>query len=283
MRGVIVTADDFGLHERVNKAVELAHREGVLDCASLMVSGAAANDAVDRARRLPRLRVGLHIVLADGVPTSPLETIPELVDGTGRFGDRMTRDGFRFFFLPRVRQQLANEIRAQFEAFAATGLELDHVNSHKHFHLHPTVLSLILQIGQQFGMRAMRLPREAGGHWMLAPWAGWMKTRLNRAGIAHNDWMAGMSRTGRMDETAMLESVARAPNGVLELYSHPAVEGHEPITHSMRDYRHADELAALCSPRVAQAISATGAWRGAFSDIVARASPEGRNETSFGA
>jgi predicted glycoside hydrolase/deacetylase ChbG (UPF0249 family) len=72
-----------------------------------------------------------------------------------------------------------------------------------------------------------------------------------------------------MDEATMLDVLARSPEGVLELYSHPAVNDDTPITASMRDYRHADELAALCSPRVRQAIAATGARRGAFSDVLA--------------
>ncbi|WP_143746706.1 ChbG/HpnK family deacetylase, partial [Caballeronia catudaia] len=63
MRGLIVTADDFGLHERVNAAVARAHRDGVLTCASLMVGANAAHDAVKIAHDLPDLRVGLHIVL----------------------------------------------------------------------------------------------------------------------------------------------------------------------------------------------------------------------------
>lgn len=267
MRALIVTADDFGLHVRVNEAVERAHRHGVLDCASLMTGAPATRDAVERARALPGLRVGLHIVLADGVPTLPAHEIPALVDADGRFGDRMVRDGCRFFLLPHVRRQLAREIRAQFEAFAATGLALDHVNTHKHFHLHPTVLSLILDIGQAFGLRAMRLPREMHGSRMLAPWAAWMKARLRRAGVAHNDWVAGISATGRMDEATILALLERAPDGVLEIYSHPATADDAPVTPTMHGYRHAEELAALCSPRVARAIAATGARRGAFSDV----------------
>ncbi|HMC44630.1 MAG TPA: ChbG/HpnK family deacetylase, partial [Caballeronia sp.] len=116
-RALIVNADDFGLHTRVNDAVERAHRNGVLTSASLMVAGDAAADAVERARRLPTLRVGLHIVLADGRASSPRSDIPQLVDDQGRFGNAMVRDGVRFFFLPGVRAQLAHEIRAQFEAF----------------------------------------------------------------------------------------------------------------------------------------------------------------------
>ena len=47
----------------VNEAVERAYREGILTSTSLMVGGAAAADAVERARRLPGLKVGLHVVL----------------------------------------------------------------------------------------------------------------------------------------------------------------------------------------------------------------------------
>src|SRR5215469_4005244 len=95
-RALIFTADDFGLHTRVNAAVERAHRDGVLTAASLMVSAPAALDAVERARRLPGLRVGLHLVLADGQATLPHEQIPALVGRDGRFGSDMVRDGFRF-------------------------------------------------------------------------------------------------------------------------------------------------------------------------------------------
>ena len=211
MRGVIVTADDFGLHARVNEAVVLAHRDGVLSAASLMVGAPAAYGAIACARELPDLRVGLHIVLADGHATLAPSTIPDLVDRQGRFGSSMARDGLRFFCLPHVRAQLAAEIRAQFEAFAATGLALDHVNAHKHFHLHPTVLALILEIGREFGMRAMRLPNELHGSILLRPWIALAKARMERAGIDHNDHVAGLRLTGRMDEAAFLSVLGNRP------------------------------------------------------------------------
>jgi chitin disaccharide deacetylase len=266
-RSLIVTADDFGLHTRVNEAVERAHRDGVLAAASLMVGADAAADAVERARRLPDLRLGLHLVLADGRASSARAAVPDLVDEQGRFADAMVRDAFRFFFLPRARVQLAREIRAQFEAFAATGLPLDHVNTHKHFHLHPTVLSLVLEIGRDYGMRAMRLPRDTHAPFALRPWIALVRARLDRAGIAHNDHVVGIALSGRFDEEAFIEALSGLPAGVTEFYCHPAVPGDGAITPSMTHYRHADELAALLSPRVIAAMEATGARRGGFSDI----------------
>src|SRR6185312_16149728 len=76
MKRLIVTADDFGASVAVNEAVEQAHRRGILTCASLMVAGEAAADAVVRARAMPKLGAGLHLVLVDGRPVLPPETVP---------------------------------------------------------------------------------------------------------------------------------------------------------------------------------------------------------------
>lgn len=266
-RRLIVNADDFGLDVAVNEAVERAHRDGVLTTASLMVGAPALADAVERARRLPALGVGLHLVLADGPAVSPPERIPDLVDARGRFGDRMARDGVRFFFLPRVRRQLAIEIEAQFAAFAATGLPLDHANAHKHFHLHPTVLGLMLSIGARYGLRAVRIPSEPGTAPLLAPWLALMRRRLARAGLLHNDQVYGLAQSGAMDEAAVLAAIAKLPEGLSEIYLHPATHG--GLTPTMHDYRHGDELAALLSPRVARAIAASGAVSGRWADFAA--------------
>ncbi len=170
-RHLIITADDFGLHESVNEAVEQASRGGILTAASLMVAGPAAADAVRRARRLPNLRVGLHIVLADGLASLPPQQIPGIADAHGRMGEEMFFRGVRYFASAAVRRQLEAEIRAQFQAFARTGLPLDHINAHKHFHLHPTILGILIRTAREFGARAMRVPHEP--FWFASRGGGW--------------------------------------------------------------------------------------------------------------
>lgn len=278
MKFLVITADDFGLDEAVNEAIEQAARSGVLTAASLMVAAPAAADAVRRARALPGLAVGLHVVLADGCSVLPPRRIPALVDASGRFGGHMARDGVRFFALPSVRRQLEAEIRAQFQAFAATGLPLDHVNAHKHFHLHPTVLALMLRIGAEYGLAAVRVPQEpvwaarrAGamaliGSGLLTPWLALMRRRLRAAAIAHNDQLFGVAASGAMDEAALAHILSRLPEGVSEIYLHPATR--DRLTCAMSAYRHRDELAALLSPRVRAAVAASGAATGGFRDLL---------------
>jgi hopanoid biosynthesis associated protein HpnK len=274
-----VTADDFGLHVAVNEAVEQACRNGLLSAASLMVAGPAAADAIHRARGLANLRVGLHLVLADGRAALAPELIPSLADRHGHMDDRMFARGVKFFAVPQVRRQLEAEIRAEFAAFARTGFELDHVNVHKHFHMHPTILTMIIRIGREYGATAVRLPDEplwfssrmgqrsssiqAG---LLKPWVMLMRHRLAAARLFHNDQLFGIACSGAMDESKLLAILARLPTGVTEIYLHPATLSGEAVAQSMRGYGHAAELAALLSPRVLAAAAGLGVRRGGYQD-----------------
>jgi hopanoid biosynthesis associated protein HpnK len=266
----IITADDFGLATAVNEAVERAYRSGVLTAASLMVGAPAAQDAAQRARAAPGLRVGLHLTLCDGQAVLPRRQIPDLVDADNRFHDNMVSAGWRFFARRRVRAQLAAEIRAQFAAFAGLGLPLEHLDAHKHFHLHPTVLALALDIGREFGLRAVRVPAEPGltATRLLTPWLALMRARLRRAGLAFNDQLYGLAHSGGMDEARLLQVLAGLPPGVTEIYLHPATVSGAAIRASMSDYRHGDELRALLSPAVRSALSSGGVQLGGYADIV---------------
>ncbi|MGN8159550.1 hopanoid biosynthesis-associated protein HpnK [Salinisphaera sp. RV14] len=278
---VIVTADDFGLHPAVNEAVAHAHDAGILSAASLMVGAEAAPEAVTLAHARPALGIGLHLVLTDGRAVLPRSVIPDLVDANGRFHDGMASAGARFFFRPRVRRQLAAEIRAQYDAFAATGLVLDHVNAHKHFHVHPTILSLALRIGGEYGLRAMRWPYEprhdagepGNGGWrtavettLMAPWLRHMRRRMTASGVASNARLLGLRATGHMTEARVLAAIAAAHGGApAEIYCHPA--SRDRLTPAMVDYDHRGEYAALISPRVVQAMQRAGLRPARFAEI----------------
>lgn len=277
-RHLIVTADDFGLHDSVNEAVEIASRAGTLNAASLMVAGPAAGDAIRRAHNLPSLRVGLHVVLTDGWATLDPQLIPSLADADGRMRNEMVLTAVRIFALPAARGQIEAEIRAQFAAFARSGLQLDHVNTHKHFHTHPTILSTLLRVARDYGSPALRVPDEpfwfaaragAGAglnNTLMRPWIAYMKRRLRAAGVVHNDHIFGIAGSGAMSEDRLLEIVGRLPPGVSEIYMHPATNSGSAVAASMSEYRHAEELAALLSPRVSAALQSVAA-RGGYQDL----------------
>jgi chitin disaccharide deacetylase len=279
LKSLIFCADDFGLDPAVNQAVEKAHRHGILSTASLMVGAPAVADAVSRARLMPRLRVGLHLVLVDGRPISPAAEVPALIGGDGEFDDNLARAGMRFFFLPKVRDQLAREIRAQFEAFRATGLALDHVNAHKHMHLHPSVAGLIVEIGRNYGMKALRVPDEPVAALRAAfpqeryptplyqLWAKRLRRRLRMAGLHVNDHVFGLAWSGGMTEDRVLRLLPYLPDGLSEIYFHPAVARAPRLAATMPGYHHPDELAALLSPALRKRVTKLGIRLVSYSDL----------------
>ena len=264
---VIISADDFGLSQHVNEAVELAHTRGLLTTASLMVAAPAAADAVARARRLPGLKVGLHLVVIEGPAVLTHAEIPLLVDRNGQFPSDALPLGIRYFFRPDVRRQLAREIAAQYRAFAETGLTLDHANAHKHMHLHPTVGRLLIQAGRPHGLRAVRIPREParplraadGTRDTLAAaalrlWTRVLRMQARRCGLRTNDACFGLAWSGHMTADRVTRLAPHLPDGLNEIYFHPATARDDELTRLMPDYEHRGELDALCDANLREAL-----------------------------
>jgi chitin disaccharide deacetylase len=278
---LVVTADDFGLHTDVNEAVEIAHRFGILSAASLMVVGPAAADAVRRARRLPRLRVGLHLALVDACSLLPPSAIPDLVDAS----DRLRTDLFRVgidMLRPALRRQIVAEIAAQFEAYRASGLALDHVNAHRHFHLHPIVAKIIMGFSRQYGVGALRVPLEPttllgrlepGPRWwspLFRLWSLLLRNQAVRNQLLVPDAVFGMAWSGAMTRTRLLALLRALPPGLIEMYLHPATSN--AFAGSAAGYRYTEELAALTDRSCMEALVQAHHTLGGYADARNKAS-----------
>jgi chitin disaccharide deacetylase len=274
IKRLIVTADDFGLSLPINEAVEKGHRQGVLSAASLMVGAPAAEDAVSRARSLTSLGVGLHLTLLEGRPVLPPEKVPGLVGPDGRFSSNPFRFGLALFFSPDLRRQANAEIGAQFERFRETGLVMDHINGHRHFHLHPVVLKAMMGLAPRYGLPPVRIPLEpfstsfkASGDRFAGRMISWLFylgqiRRLHRdlisAGIQSNDHVFGLYDSGEMIEDRLLRLIDHLPSGVSEIYCHPAMRRWEGPDNLPSWYRCEEEFRALVSPAIKERLDASG-------------------------
>jgi len=261
-RRLIVNADDFGLSHSVNEAVIRAHRDGILTSASLMVNEPACDEAVKLAKENPKLGVGLHITLLMGHSALVPVKIPGLVNDCGEFSNSPVSAGMKYFFNPCLREQLRAEIRAQFEKFRATGLPLDHVNGHLHFHLHPVVFKILMEDSDTLGIRHLRLTRDcfsrsrrtSHGHLLyrishaaiFEMLSSRVRRPLEQKKIRHAQIAFGLLQNARVDEEYILKLLPELPPGDSELYSHP----------SLGEFKH--EFDALVSPRVRKLVNKLG-------------------------
>lgn len=281
MKRVIFGADDFGLAPAVNDAVIAAHDRGVLTSASLLVAEPFAEDAARRALERPTLDVGCHLALCQSRSAIDGRALPQ--------GPVLT--GLRTFFAgPRGRRRMRDELRAQVERLLALGLRCAHLNGHVNIHVHPTVLEAALDLAREYAIPAVRLPREPAAltraaipEWSLGASAeAFIFERLSRrarprilaAGLATCDRCFGVLRPGRMREAAVLALLERLEEGTTEIYFHPATGATPELAACQPGYDHAGELAALCSPRVREALLRAGAVLTRYSELAAGAVPE---------
>jgi len=253
-RRLIVNADDFGRSSSINRAVVRAHQEGILTSASLMTNEPGCAEAVALARENPSLGVGLHLTLVCGRSACAPDRIPDLVDPDARFDDNPVRTGLRYFWRRGLRAQLEREIAAQFGRFRETGLKLDHVNGHLHFHLHPVVFGILRQHATEWGITHLRLTRDrfwlnldlASGHLahrlahalLFRCLAAWARPEFARLCFRHPKTVFGLLQSARVDEEFLRRLIPRLPAGDSELYSHPSLDEFK------------NELDALISPGV---------------------------------
>jgi len=286
VRRLIVSADDFGLSPGVNAGILSAHRDGILTDASLMVSGAACAEAVEMARRTPTLSVGLHLVLVQGRASASPHLVTRLVDRHGMFRNQPVLNGMRYFFTPGIRAQLRHEVCAQLDKYLETGLPLSHVDGHLNIHMHPTVLAILLDVAPQYGVHAVRLPREPLGISLrldgrervrkvmeavtFRALVRWALPRLAAHGMRHPDQMFGLHESGHVTEPYLLGLLASLPPGVTEIYSHASHVDAEAARWRPANYESEAELAALMSPRVRDRLAAAAIDRISYRTLVER-------------
>ena len=247
VRRLIVNADDLGMTAGVNRAIRETHASGVVTSATLMASGAAFRDAVELARSTPRLSVGCHVVLVDGTPISEQNTISTLLSNRGagpaRFHSSISSVAARAMLQHFDPDQLVSEIVAQVKQLHAAGLQVTHLDTHKHTHIFPPILNALAQAARITGVPAIRnpfvpansmRPRAFSRHpglWkrygqvrILNTFSLRFKEKMKRSGLATPDGALGVVETGSFDTTLLRQALTDLPNGTWELVCHPGYD-----------------------------------------------------------
>lgn len=289
---LIVNADDFGMTAGVNRAVIEARQSGILTSTTLMATGAAFEEAVHYAAEAKILDVGCHVVLLEGMPLLPASEIPSLAvknaDGVTRFRRR-----FGAFIQAAMTgklhgEDIYREARAQILALRKAGIEVTHLDTHKHAHVFPSVFRPLLRAALDSGITAVRNPFEPmrAMSWQRLRtrrdlWSRYLPVRMLRAfsdqfvaecrnlGISTPQGTFGITLTGYADEDSFLEMLDRIPDGNWELLCHPAHEDELWLQLGPRPGSGQRELELLLSPHVAAAIRDNGILLASYADLFA--------------
>ncbi len=162
------------------------------------------------------------------------------MDAGGRFVDNPVLGGLRYFFNRAIRQKLRDECRAQIELHLELVGRLSHVDGHLNFHAHPTIADMLVDLAVEYRVPCLRLPREpifttlALARDNLArklvesvifrSLSARMRRLMAARGLKSTDWIFGLHQSGHLTESYLLGVIDRLPDGVTEIYFHPAAD-----------------------------------------------------------
>lgn len=256
---LIINADDFGIHPAVNEAVRKAATEGILTSTSLMAGGDAFDEAVEMARSMPSLGIGIHLTLVGGIkPVLPPSEVSSLTWDNGVFchdyGKLIVRDLEGKISLSEVYA----EWDAQIQKIMNTGLPVTHMDGHQHMHMWPHFYPIARDLAKKYHISCMRVPDEdvlfgmKDGH--IIRWAAKnglsLLSRMHRPDlkknhIRTNDHFFGMLYGGHLSPERFAKFIMQTKPGITEIMCHPSAD-----TRAMEDtfhwgYHGEDELAGL--------------------------------------
>lgn len=161
MPNIIFNADDFGISAGVNQAIYKAHTEGVLNSTSIMITLKYVSDALNLAKKMPNLNIGLHANLTnESSILSPTE-IPLLVDENGKFKHGFVNLAILSVLHPReLKRQAKAEIKAQIDKALSCGIKLSHLDSHRHIHMIPSIFKAFMELCQEYNIPRLRFVNE---------------------------------------------------------------------------------------------------------------------------
>lgn len=281
MRRLIVNADDFGFTTGINRAIVEAHTRGIVSSSTLMANGPAFEDAVRLAKTMPRLSVGCHVVLIDGEPVLDAKRLPSITSAHSN-GARF-RDGLKSFAARALTGRLdpaeiEAEAGAQIRKLQTAGINVSHVDTHKHTHLFPAILRPVLRAARACGVRAIRNPfgpRKPlkSSDLLVRPtlWTRYAEVRILRTlasrfhdSVKREDFVTpdgtlGVVVTGVLDEKLFRAIAAIIPEGTWEFVCHPGYNDDDlkSANTRLRESRET-ELQVLTMPEGRQLLSQQG-------------------------
>jgi len=165
---LIVTADDFGLSEKVNDGILEAFHKGVVRNTTVMVNYPDFEASVEFLKEAPGLDVGIHLNLTSGPPVLSPDRVSSLVDRQGKFlglGPFLARVALGRIQWSEVRM----EWQAQIERGINRGCRFSSITSHQHIHMLPPLAKACASLAQENGIPAVRLSRYPSSHIFWPP------------------------------------------------------------------------------------------------------------------
>ena len=232
MRKLIINADDLGITPQRSHGIFMCAEQGVVSSVSVIPNG-SDSDAAARHARERNISAGLHLNFTEGSALCKASDILSLLTTDKYFLGRDT--------LLRVLgdggidpKHIEREARAQIEWFLEHCGHPTHVDSHHHMHVHPAIAPILAPIFDRYGIAFVRIPSEPPlpfGYQIEEARSAYIRAISEQAesarkifaahGLRFADNFRGFAMSGSASMRNLRHTLARLPEGITELMTHP--------------------------------------------------------------
>lgn len=274
MKSIIVTADDLGLTNGVNSAIEQGHQARMVTATSLLAVGRAFDDAVAMCERNPTLDVGVHLALVgEDPPLCSPDTIGSLVDENGCFPLSYRTVVTRGASGRLVKAHIRQELNAQMERILDAGIRPTHLDAHQHTHLWPLVGAVAAELAERYRIGFVRVPHARRWHPVtigVNALAAHLRSQLRKRGLSATSTYAGLDEAGHLTAAQFantLRTVAHECPQLVEINCHPGLPTDTERARFEWGFEWGAELEMLTAPATNTLLNALGYQLTKFSDL----------------
>ena len=250
---LIITADDYGMCDSVNRAIDACIEAKVVLSTNVMANMENAEEAAFLKRKYPYVSVGLHYNFTVGQPISPIDHVKSLVNDDGCF-----------LSFPEIRKKCQNgsynfeeaalEMKAQYHRYVEICGAPDYWNGHENIQVYPGIFQLFRDVSLELGITKMRshqriyVPSSTGKSdkslkWMVTNPAKQIMLRSWQAasakkGVAAPDGLLLRENEGdKLNLPYLFTNIQWKKNEIAEMAIHPSIDGNNQYFGEITDMR----------------------------------------------
>lgn len=268
MKKIIVTADDYGMCEDVDLAIDAGIENGVITSTNVLLNMGSLAAAATLRARYPSLSIGVHFNVTTGAPLCKPQEIPTLVDEDGNFFSIVVFKK-RYSKGLIAEADLERELEAQCALFEKTCGRADYWNTHENSALHLKAFSVFARVAKRHGIEATRTFQRVYYDKMNIG----IKRELREFLVKHffELWFSRIRKDFRMpsarivsfykkrkhEGTYLLDALLKDKHEVIEVVLHPALRADNPLFGNISDER-VDEYRFAANPQTRENYEARG-------------------------
>lgn len=253
MQKLIITADDYGMCDIVDKAIDAGIENGIITTTNVMTNMETLQNANDLRKRYPHISVGVHWNVTTGRPICAPEEIPSLVDETGMFWSiGVFKNKYSKGLISP--EDLEKELEAQYALFEKTCAKADYWNTHENSSLHTKAFKVFEKVAKAHGIRATRTfqrvyfdkfnlgIKTAIREFLVKNFFQMWFEKIRKTFVMPTARVVSFDKVSKTHEDILLNALKKDGRDYIEVVFHPATEAESPYfgnisTERVREYK----------------------------------------------